>query len=148
MLMIPLVPTKEWVLNGWKEKSCDSNIRCMLNVDILKWHHVITSVWRGEGQAMASLDHSRMLPNGVSCNTLETKATQRQTVAQTEKEDFFWGSWISTSKQFEGFCDLVNKKYKTYLKQNLDKNGVAPAWTGDSIGRSRTMPEELEFCLD
>lgn len=30
---IPLVLTKQWALNGWKEKSWDSNTRCMFNAD-------------------------------------------------------------------------------------------------------------------
>lgn len=86
----------------WKKKSRDSNTRCMLNGDTHKWHGAITSVWRGEGQAMVSLDHNR----------IEFQATHwRQ---RTGKEGLFLGSWVSTSKQFEGLCDIVNKKYKTF----------------------------------
>lgn len=38
------------------------------------WHRALTSLWSGEGQAMASLDHNRI----VSLDTLETKAAKRQ----------------------------------------------------------------------
>lgn len=30
---VPLVLTKQWALNGWKEKLWDSNTRCMFNAD-------------------------------------------------------------------------------------------------------------------
>lgn len=43
-----------------KQKSWDSHTRFMLNGDTHKWHGVITSVCRGEGQAMVSSDHNRI----------------------------------------------------------------------------------------